>query len=90
MKNSENIILACSPLRFYTELDEELLFQWLNAISCIQTIKGVGNELQLYIESSAISHDDLLNLIGIFERYRFDAKQLLVFKNEDNKDLFES
>jgi hypothetical protein len=89
MKYREQVVLVCSPLHFYTEVDEELLFQWLKAVSCIQNIKGVGKELQLHIANSVISYDDLLNLIGIFERYKFDIQQLLVFKNENNKDLFE-
>jgi len=45
--------------------------------------------LQLYIKSDAISNNDLLNLIGLFDRYKFNAKQLEVFKNENNNEWFE-
>jgi len=83
------IILICSPLRFYTEMDEELLFQWLKAVSCITTIQGIGKELHLCIRDSLIAREDLLNLIGIFDRYKFDESQLLIFKTEENKYLFE-
>lgn len=84
------IILTCTPLRFYTETDEALLFQWLKAVPCITTIQGVGRELHLHIANPTISHDDLLNLMGIFDRYKFNTNQLLVFKNEENAYLFET
>jgi hypothetical protein len=82
-------ILICSPLRFYTDVDEELLFQWLKAISCVIEIEGVGKELHLRVRNDYMSHEDLLNLIGIFNRYKFDVNQLLVFKNKENAYLFE-
>jgi hypothetical protein len=85
----KNITLFCTPLRFYTETDEELLFQWLKVVSCITKIQGVGRELHLHIRSFHVSREDLLNLIGIFDRYKFDADQLLVFKNEEHAYLFE-
>jgi len=85
----EKITLICTPLRFYTKLDEELLFGWLKNIKCIKSLKGIGKELHLYIESNSIPNDDLLNLMGVFDRYKFDANQLKVFMNEKNKDWFE-
>ena len=84
------IILVCVPLRFYTVTDEALLFQWLKAVQCITTIQGIGRELHLRINKPTISHNDLLNLIAIFDRYKFDTNQLLVFKNAENAYLFEA
>jgi len=83
-------ILVCTPLRFYTETDEALLFQWLKAVPCITTIQGVESKLHLHIDNPMIASDDLLNLIAIFDRYKFDANQLLAFKNEENAYLFET
>ncbi|HEV2916638.1 MAG TPA: hypothetical protein VGW78_02725 [Candidatus Babeliales bacterium] len=88
IKKKKNIILICTPLRFYTNIDEDLFFQWLDAISCIQEIKGIARELHLYITSDSILNEDLLNLIGLFERYKFDKQQLLVFKNKQNREWF--
>jgi hypothetical protein len=83
------IILICSPLQFYTESDEELLFQWLKKVSCIQKIEGIGSELHVHIISQFIPNKDLLNLMGIFDRYKFDQQQLLVFKNKQNEEWFD-
>ena len=84
----KKIVLICSPLRFYTTNDEDMFFFWLNKISCIKKYKGIGNSLHCYIESNAISDENLLDLIGIFERYNFDKNQLFVFMNEENKNWF--
>jgi len=84
------IIIICSPLRFYTPLDEDIFFQWLKQLSCIKEVKGIGRELYLHIKSSNVSDEDLLNLFAIFDRYQFDQKQLAIFKNKRNAHYFES
>lgn len=91
MKNKyeQKIILICTPLRFYTQNDENLCFGWIKKISCIEKIEGIGRELRLHISSPSISNNDLLDLMGLFDRYRFDANQLKIFMNENNKEWFE-
>ncbi len=86
---NKKVTLICSPLRFYTENDEDLFFKWIKKINCIKEFKGIGNELHLYISSNSIPDKDLLDLMGLFDRYKFDAKQLKVFMNESNKEWFE-
>ena len=77
-------------MRFYVYNDEVALFDWLAKIKCIQNTEGVGRELHLHISSQKISDDDLLNLMGIFKRYRFsNPEQLRKFMNEENKKLSE-
>lgn len=85
----KSIVLVCTPLQFYTENDEELFFAWIDKIKCITQIKGIGRELHLFIASNEIPSDDLLNLIGLFNRYKFDIKQLRVFMNENNREWFD-
>lgn len=81
--------LICTPLRFYSPNDEELLFAWINKIPSIINIKGIGRELHLHFASNVIANSELRDLIGIFKRYKFDEDQLRVFMNESNKDWFE-
>lgn len=85
---SKDIKLICTPLRFYSNYDEDALFEWLKKIECIGNIQGIGRELHLAISSNKISDIDLENLIGVFRRYGFDMKQLAVFLNEENKEWF--
>lgn len=86
----ERIRLVCEPLTFYTENDEILLFEWLHKIRCITSIEGVGEALYLNIASKIIPDADLLDLMGVFNRYRFDSQQLRVFMNDANKGWFEA
>jgi hypothetical protein len=81
--------LICSPLRFYTDTDEALFFNWLKKIKSILEIKGVGRELHLIFASRHISDKDLREIMGVFDRYKFDNAQLKVFMNDSNKDWFE-
>lgn len=85
----KKVILICTPLRYYTQSDENLCFEWINKIKCIKKYVGVGRELHLYLSSNNISYNDLLDLIGLFDRYKFDSSQLKIFMNDNNKNLFE-
>jgi len=84
-----NIVLMCTPLIFYTRNDEELLFNWIDKVCSVTEVNGVGEVLYLSFSSSTIPNNELLDLMGIFDRYKFDQKQLLVFMNETNKEWFE-
>jgi hypothetical protein len=86
----DKIVLVCTPLRFYTHVDEEQCFRWIKKIKSINTADGIGRELHLIMKSNKIPNKDLLELIGLFRRYNFDIKQLKVFMNEDNKAVFKS
>jgi hypothetical protein len=84
------ITIVCTPLEFYTQNDESLLFNWIKKIRSIKNIKGIGNKLHLYLESQNIPNKDLLDLMGIFDRYQFNnAEQLKIFMNDDNKEWFD-
>ncbi|MGE0010306.1 MAG: hypothetical protein AB7F19_07285 [Candidatus Babeliales bacterium] len=85
----QEIVLICTPLRFYSQNDEDLMFGWLDKIKSVTSYKGIGRELHVYIKSKNIPKLDLLELMGIFDRYKFDAKQLEIFKNESNQKWFE-
>lgn len=85
----KEILLICTPLRFYTQNDEVLCFEWIKKIKCIKKHIGVARELHLYVSSNKITDSDLLDLLGLFDRYKFDSSQLQIFKNKKNKELFE-
>lgn len=86
---TKKITLVCTPLKFHRGNDENMFFEWLDKIKCIKAVKGVGRELHLFIDSNIISDEELLDLMGLFTRYKFDLAQLNVFKNESNKHWFE-
>jgi hypothetical protein len=85
----KQIILICSPLKFYSQNDEDLCFEWIKKIKCIKKHAGVGRELHLHIASKNIPYNDLLDLMGLFARYKYDTNQLKIFMNDENKNLFD-
>ena len=86
---NKEIVLKCSPLRFYTLIDEDGCFHWIKKIESIVKYEGIGRELHLILKSSRIPIKDLLELIGLFRRYNFDIKQLKIFMTDENKIVFE-
>ncbi len=73
------VVLFCTPLRFYTKKDEDLMFRLIKKIKCITKCYGIGEVLYLVIRPSQMTRKYLADLKALFMRYRFDIKQLEVF-----------
>ena len=88
----KNLILIFEPLKFYSPDDEDLFFEWINKINCIESYKGISTQLELIVSCQPISFNDFLNLNGLFKRYKLKNPEQLekLFKNENNKDWFKN
>jgi hypothetical protein len=75
---------------FYSEMDEIMFLEWMNRISAIRKIEGLGASIFIYFRSNKISMKSLKELIGLFYRYDIDMKQLQIFLSRDNKAWFNS
>jgi hypothetical protein len=89
--NKKYKTLIFTPLRFFSQDDEDLFFKWINLISCIQSYKGIGRELHLKVSSKDISNNDFINLRAIFKRYKLKNIEQLkeLFLNNNNKHWFD-
>ncbi len=77
----DKVTLILTPLKFYTQDDENIFFMWLGRIKSIESSKGIGRALYVTISSDSISYNDRENLDGLFERYKLkNPDQLKVFK----------
>lgn len=77
---SNKITLIFTPLRFYTNQDEDLFFAWIDTLQCLENYEGIGRELHVHLKSKDISFIDHTNLIGLFERYKLsNPEQLKIF-----------
>jgi hypothetical protein len=83
-----DVILTCKKIKFYSQKDEDVFFEWVKKIECIDKTTATGNELYLHIASNNLEDDDLRDLLGLFCRYKIDMKQLHVFLNKKNKKWF--
>jgi predicted XRE-type DNA-binding protein len=72
-----NITLICTPMTFYSDKDEDACFEWLYKIKSISKMGGIGNELHLFIDQKKLSQDEIVDLLGIFRRYKFKNKKQL-------------
>lgn len=85
------IVLVLTPLRFYTNDDEDLFFEWIKKIKCIEGCRGVGKDLYLIGNSNTtISYNDFSNFLGLFRRYKLkNINQIKIFINDKNREWFE-
>lgn len=80
--------LICKGVTFYTFMDQQLFFTWINRTLCIDSFTAASDELYLHLVAEQLSDEDLQELIGIFYRYKIDMKQLSRFVTEQNKHWF--
>ena len=84
----EKKYLTCTNVFYYGITDENIFFEWIKRINCIEKFDGQLNDLYLYLKNNELSEDDLYELLAFFKRYKIDMKQLRVFLTEENKKLF--
>jgi hypothetical protein len=86
--NVQQILLIAKPLTYYSPLDEDAFFAWLQSIPCVTTVRGVGPELEISIDVARLDEDGLRELIALFFRYGMDMKGLAQFANDGNRHWF--
>ena len=87
MKKNENI-LSCKSVKFYSRKDEDVFFEWIEKIDCIDKFEGFRNKLYLDLVERNLDDNDIQELIALFYRYKIDMKQLGRFLNDQNKEAF--
>ena len=80
--------LTCYRVIYEGYFSEDIFFVWINKIKCIDSIKGEGSNLYLYLTSDNLTTQDIYDLLAFFKRFKVDLKQLKPFLNEENKELF--
>lgn len=80
--------LIAHAVPYYGPIDEDLFFQWIRRIICIERYDGSVRDLYLHLRSANLTEDDLFDLLYFFKRYDIDMKQLRPFLNSKNKTHF--
>lgn len=80
--------LTCSHVIYRGFLSEDIFFEWIYKINCIESLGGEGSDLYLYLTSANLTSSDIYDLLAFFKRFKVDLKQLKPFLNENNKKLF--
>jgi len=78
-------LLVPGPLFYWCQLDEDLFFAGLKKILCVTQVAGRERSLLVHVDDSAVTDDDLHNLIGLFTRYELDVSVLKALINDANR-----
>lgn len=79
----ENIIeLEAKGVFFFSPCDEDVFFEWLKKISCIESFEGKGLSIILRVNKLLVGESDLRELLSLFKRYNIDMRQLKIFDEE--------
>jgi hypothetical protein len=66
----KEIKLVCKKFTFYSRLDEDMFFKRIKKNKCILDIKGINDELYLYIDRNKVEEENnLRELLSLFHRY---------------------
>ncbi|MDD2721945.1 MAG: hypothetical protein PHH47_11625, partial [Gallionella sp.] len=82
--SSAMIKIDTSPVRYYSQLDEDAFFAWAQKIPCVTSIEGGF----LHIKSKRLSESDLRDLVAIMHRYKIPMQQLRQFCTAANERWF--
>lgn len=83
---SDKLIIR-EPSTFYSYLDEENFFRWLESIPAVTGVSRVGFNLEVSLKPT-IDEPNLRDLIAILRRYGIDMKCLKAFANPNNEFWF--
>lgn len=80
------MILQLTLTSFYSRGDERRLFQGFKEIAAIRSIQGVGRDLLLDIEISALTKDAMRELLALLWRYGIPLTPLRTFADKKKFD----
>ncbi|MBI2344449.1 hypothetical protein HYV10_00045 [Candidatus Dependentiae bacterium] len=81
-------ILFCEGVKYYCKEDEDVFFEWIEKIKCIETFSYRWKFLYLHIPSGNIDDESLKELLSLFYRYNIKMSQLAEFLTKNNKKWF--
>ena len=80
--------LVASQVKFYSDQDEDVFFGWLKSISCVQDIRGVGDNIEIEVDDKKVDSPALRELIAICTRYEIEMSQLALLETDQNRAWF--
>jgi hypothetical protein len=87
MMVNETLLVIEVPSIFYSRLDEDHFFGWLQSIPDVQQVRGIGNTLELVVRRPMEKHG-LGDLIAVMTRYNLDRRPLKPLCDEHPDDDF--
>lgn len=79
--------LVATSVTYYSSLDENAFFQWLDRIGCVAGYEGRGLDLTITLGRTP-NDEELREIIALFYRYGVDMRQLASFSKERGRAWF--
>ena len=73
---------------FYHLADERAYFEWLERISCVESVKGDGARGLVVTLKKGPDEDDLRQFLALAQRYGLDMRKFATFETEANRAWF--
>ena len=80
-------VLICKRVIFYSQGDEEAFFEFARRIKGVRKIDGVRDEIQIHVQAR-LSDKSLRDILGLFQRYKIEMRQLSQFETDKNREWF--
>jgi hypothetical protein len=81
----ENPQIVAGGVTYYSLIDEELFFDWLDRMPFVKEYHGVVRDLFI-IFNRLPTKGDLVEIIAFCMRYRIEMTQLAKFVNDENRE----
>lgn len=75
-------------MRYGSAGDEAAFFSWLQSISGVKAVRGVGRELHIELHSQQLTQEYLRELLALYARYGGEMSELVMFATPDNAHWF--
>jgi hypothetical protein len=75
---------------YFSQLDEDAFFKWLQSIPCVTDVVGTPKGLIVTLDSERLSEQNLRDLLAIHNRYGLPMKSMAQFETPQNTSWFRS
>lgn len=72
---------------FFSQGDERSFFEFARCIKGVRKIEGVADEIHLHV-LPRLSDESLRDILGLFQRYKIEMRQLKQFETAKNGKWF--
>ncbi|MDF3029827.1 MAG: hypothetical protein K0R03_385 [Moraxellaceae bacterium] len=80
--------LIIKEKQYFSQLDEDNFFSWLQGIEGVSGVTGTSQGLSVSLSAAQFSNESLHDLLALYARYDLDMRQLAQFETPENSSWF--
>ena len=83
MSESKIIAVEFQGPVYFSAFDEGMFFEWLSRIPAVIRTGGEVRTVRIFVDPAKMNEEGLMELVGLFARYKLPIRSLAVFAEED-------